>query len=183
MGLQVKTTEKLTDRVGPNPTFKAKDKESGNHQADEPVSAFRGFPQSGFRVAISATDCLEVTMHAALGKPRSLGKTADTRLTQFSNRVENPNAFSPQCHVVGPRFEGWLKSWWNSAVQSTRSTTICPALDSGPLPRLSLRRDNSELKNIPDLLLNRMQNGVIEFIGAIRVMTDDQRIFMKNLQS
>jgi hypothetical protein len=44
MGLKVKPAEKLAARVDPNSAFKAKYKESGHNQADEPVSAFRGFP-------------------------------------------------------------------------------------------------------------------------------------------
>src|SRR6266446_4069622 len=37
-------------------------------------------------------------------------------------------AFGPKSHVVDPFSEGRLKSWWNSAVQSTGSTTNCPAI-------------------------------------------------------
>jgi hypothetical protein len=44
MGLKGKTAETRADRVDPNAALKAKEKESGNNQAEEPVSAFRCFP-------------------------------------------------------------------------------------------------------------------------------------------
>src|SRR2546423_14040110 len=50
----------------------------------------------------------------------------------FTKRVENNNAFGPQSHGVGPCSEGWLKSWLKSVLQSTRSTTGCPALGGYP---------------------------------------------------
>src|SRR5688572_5567874 len=74
-------------------------------------------------------------MHTAFGKARSSGKASDAHLSVLTNRVANLNTFSPQWHGAGPCSEGWLKSWWNSAVQSTRSTTVCPALDCGPRSR------------------------------------------------
>jgi hypothetical protein len=52
----------------------------------------------------------------------------------FTNRVENDNALAPQSHGVGPCSEGWLKSWKKSALQSTRSTTGCPALGAYSIP-------------------------------------------------
>jgi hypothetical protein len=60
------------------------------------------------------------------------GKTSDALCTVFTNRVENLNTFGPQSHIVGPYSEGWLNSWRNSAFQSTRSTTACPALGGYP---------------------------------------------------
>ena len=110
MGLQVQTAEKLADRVDPHSALKAKYKESGNNQAEEPVSAFRYFPQPRLRGAVSVTCGLELAMHAAFGKSRTLSKPSDARLPVFPNRVANPNTFGPQWHVVGPRSEGWLKS-------------------------------------------------------------------------
>jgi hypothetical protein len=61
-------------------------------------------------VAVSATDHLEVTMHAAFGKPGVTGKVSNALLAVFTNRVENEHAFGPQSHIVGPYSEGWLKS-------------------------------------------------------------------------
>jgi hypothetical protein len=82
----------------------------GHDQADEPGSAGLRFPQRRLRVAVSAVDRLEVTMHAAFGKSSLLRKASDALLTMFTNRVENENAFGPQSHSVGPYSEGWLKS-------------------------------------------------------------------------
>src|SRR5207302_187787 len=67
-------------------------------------------------------------MHAAFRKSGALRKAPDALLPMFTNRVENANTFGPQSHRVGPCSEGWLKSWRKSALQSTRSTTGCPAL-------------------------------------------------------
>jgi hypothetical protein len=110
MRLKVKTAEKLADRFGPNSSFETKDKEGGHNQADEPVAAFWRFPQPRLRVAVSAIDRLEVTMHAAFGKPSVTSQLSNALLTVFSNRVENEKTFGPQSHVVGPYSEGWLKS-------------------------------------------------------------------------
>src|SRR5437773_9566176 len=82
--------------------------------------------------AISTIDRLEVTMHAAFRKSGALRKAPDALLPMFTNRVENANTFGPQSHRVGPCSEGWLKSWRKSALQSTRSTTDCPALGGCP---------------------------------------------------
>ena len=86
------------------------------------------FPQRRLRVAVSAIHRLEMAMHAAFGKPGSIRQAPDALLAVFTNRVENDNALGPQSHGVGPCSEGWLKSWKKSALQSTRSTTTCPAL-------------------------------------------------------
>ena len=110
MRLQVQTTEKLADRVGPNPSLEAKDKESGHDQSEEPGAACLRFPQSRFRVAVSATDGLEVTMHAAFGKAGLFGKTSDAQLPVFTNYVANRKTFGSQSHVVDPCAEEWLKS-------------------------------------------------------------------------
>src|SRR4030095_10047291 len=75
---------------------------------------------------------LEVTMHAAFGKSGLLRKASDALLPVFTNRVENDQALGPQSHSGGPCSEGWLKSCLTSALQSTRSTTHCPALETWP---------------------------------------------------
>src|SRR5215468_3575393 len=73
-----------------------------------------------------------MAMHAAFGQPGSIRQAPDTLFAVFTNRVENANALAPQSHGVGPCSEGWLKSWKKSALQSTRSTTGCPALGAYP---------------------------------------------------
>ena len=80
-------------RVSPNPAFEAKDKERGHDQAEEPGAACLRFPQPRLRVAVSAIDGLEVTMHATFGKAGSFGKTPDALLAMFTNAVENPKTF------------------------------------------------------------------------------------------
>src|SRR4030095_17043524 len=132
MLLQVETAEKLAERFGPHAAFEAKHKEGDHDQADAPVSASLRFPQRRLRVAGAAVARLEVTMRAAFGKSSLLRKAPDALLPVFTNRVENENAFGPQSHSVGPYSVGWLKSWRNSAFQSTRSTTGCPALSGSP---------------------------------------------------
>src|SRR5262245_28265673 len=109
MPLQAQTAEKLAERLRSHPSFEAKHKQSGHDQADEPISACLSFPQRRLRVAVTAVHRLEVTMHAAFGK------------------------FGPQSHSGGPCSEGWLKSCLKSALQSTRSTTHCPALEIWPI--------------------------------------------------
>src|SRR5215831_14286589 len=132
MPLQAQTAEKLAERLRSHPSFEAKHKQSGHDQADEPISACLGFPQRRLRVAVTAVHRLEVTMHAAFGKSGLLRKASDALLPVFTNRVENNQALGPQSHSGGPRSEGWLKSCLKSALQSTRSTTHCPALETWP---------------------------------------------------
>jgi hypothetical protein len=98
----MKAAEKLADRFGPNAPFEAEHKEGGHDQAEEPVSAFWRFPQPRLRVVVSATNRLEVTMHAAFEKPAVTGKVSNALPAVCTNGVENPNAFSPQSHIVGP---------------------------------------------------------------------------------
>jgi hypothetical protein len=73
----------------------------------------------------------------AFRKAGALRKSPDALLSVFTNRVENENTFGPQSHGVGPCSEGWLKSWRKSVLQSTRSTTGCPAL--GEYPAMGIR--------------------------------------------
>ncbi len=110
MGLQAQTAEKLAEGFGAHAAFKAEHKQRGHDQADEPGAACFCFPQRRLRVAISAVDCLEMTMHAAFGKPGAIRQTPDALFAVFTNRVENDNALGPQSHGVGPCSEGWLKS-------------------------------------------------------------------------
>src|SRR5215468_5997764 len=128
MGLQAQTAEKLAEGFGSHASFEAEHKERGHHQADEPGAACLRFPQRRLRVAISAIHGLEVAMHAAFGKAGAIRQAPDALLTVFTNRVENDNTLGPQSHGVGPCSEGWLTSRRKSALQSTRSTTTCPAL-------------------------------------------------------
>src|SRR3569832_914637 len=72
-------------------------------------------------------------MHAAFGKSGLLRQASDALLPVFTNRVENDQALGPQSHSGGPCSEGWLKSCLKSALQSTRSTTHCPALETWPV--------------------------------------------------
>src|SRR5499433_366204 len=132
MRLQMEMAEKLADGFSPHAAFEAKHKQSGHDQADEPISACLGFPQRRLRVAVAAVHRLEVTMHAAFGKSGLLRKASDALLPVFTNRVENDQALGPQSHSGGPCSEGWLKSCLKSALQSTRSTTHCPALETWP---------------------------------------------------
>jgi hypothetical protein len=87
--------------------------------------------QRRLRGAVAAIHCLEMAMHAAVGKPSSLRQTPDALLAMVTNRVKNANALGPQSHSVGPCSEGWLTSR-KSALQSTRSTATCPALRGCP---------------------------------------------------
>src|SRR5256885_11073992 len=80
-------------------------------------------------------------MHAAFRKSGALRKAPDALLPMFTNRVENANTFGPQSHRVGPCSEGWLKSWRKSALQSTRSTTGCPALGEYSLHLPAIRQE------------------------------------------
>src|SRR5262245_47979373 len=73
-------------------------------------------------------------MHAAFGKAGSIRQAPDALLTVFTHRVENDNTLGPQSHGVGPCSEGRLTSRRKSALQSTRSTAICPALRGCPSP-------------------------------------------------
>src|SRR3569832_301208 len=85
-------------------------------------------------------------MHAAFGKSGLLRQASDALLPVFTNRVENDQALGPQSHSGGPCSEGWLKSCLKSALQSTRSTTHCPALETWPeFPRVKRRLWGGEL--------------------------------------
>src|SRR2546426_1337221 len=132
MRLQMEMAEKLADGFSPHAAFEAKHKQSGHDQADEPVSACRGFPQRRLRIAVAAVHRLEVTMHTAFGKSGVLRKASDALLPVFTNRVENDQALGPQSHSGGPCSEGWLTWCLKSALQRTRSTTHCPALETWP---------------------------------------------------
>src|SRR5215510_4203996 len=133
MRLQMEMAEKLADGFSPHAAFEAKHKQSGHDQADEPISACLSFPHRRLRVAVAAVHRLEVTMHAAFGKSGLLRKASDALLPVFTHRVENDQALGPQSHSGGPCSEGWLKSCLKSALQSTRSTTHCPALETWPV--------------------------------------------------
>src|SRR6266700_990845 len=132
MRLQMEMAEKLADGFSPHAAFEAKHKQSGHDQADEPVSACLGFPRRRLRIAVAAVHRLEVTMHTAFGKSGVLRKASDALLPVFTNRVENDQALGPQSHSGGPCSEGWLTWCLKSALQSTRSTTHCPALETWP---------------------------------------------------
>src|SRR5215472_15353662 len=132
MGLQAQPAEKRAQCLGSHAAFEAKHKQRGHDQADQPGAACLGFPQRRLRVAVAAVHRLEVTMHAAFGKSGLLRKASDALLPVFTNRVENDQALGPQSHSGGPCSEGWLKSCLKSALQSTRSTTHCPALETWP---------------------------------------------------
>src|SRR5499427_6534236 len=132
MRLQAKAAKKLAECLGSHTTFETKYKQGGHDQADQPGAAGLRFPQRRLRVAISAVNRLEMTMHAAFGKPRSRRQVPHALLAVFTNRVENDNTLGPQSHRVGPCSEGWLTSRRKSALQSTRSTAICPALRGCP---------------------------------------------------
>src|SRR5215471_11395714 len=132
MRLQMEMAEKLAEGFSPHAAFEAKHKQSGHDQTEEPGAAFLGFPQRRLRVAVAAVHRLEVTMHAAFGKSGLLRKASDALLPGFTNRVENDQALGPQSHGGGPCSEGWLKLCLKSALQSTRSTTHCPALETWP---------------------------------------------------
>src|SRR5919109_5046715 len=132
MPLQAETGEKLAEGLGSYPSFEAEHQQGSHDQTDEPGAACWRFPQRRLRVAISAVDGLKLAMHAAFGKPSAIRQAPDTLFAVFTNRVENDNALAPQSHGVGPCSEGWLKSWKKSALQSTRSTTGCPALGAYP---------------------------------------------------
>jgi hypothetical protein len=119
MRLQMEMAEKLAERFGSHAAFKAKPKQGGHDQADEPGSACLRFPKCCLRVAGAAIDRLEVTMHAAFRESGALRKMPDTLRAVFTNHVENANAFSPQSPGVDPCSEGWLNSCRNSAFQST----------------------------------------------------------------
>src|SRR6266700_1255486 len=138
MRLQMEMAEKLADGFSPHAAFEAKHKQSGHDQADEPVSACLGFPQRRLRIAVAAVHRLEVTMHTAFGKSGVLRKASDALLPVFTNRVENDQALGPQSHSGGPCSEGWLTWCLKSALQSTRSTTHCPALETWPLTNFNL---------------------------------------------
>src|SRR5215470_14144029 len=133
MGRQAQPAEKLAECLGSHASFEAEHKQRGHDQADEPGAACLCLPKRRLRVAVSAIDRLKVSMHATFGKPGAIRQAPDALRTVFTNRVENENAFGPQSHGVDPYSEGWLKSWRNSAFQSTRSTTDCPALGGSPL--------------------------------------------------
>jgi len=110
MGLKGQTAAKRADRVDPNAAWQANEHESGNNPADEPVSAFRGFPSPRLRVAVSVPCGPELAMPAAGGKSRTLSKPSAARLPVCTNRVDNPHTVGPPCHGGGPRSAGWLKS-------------------------------------------------------------------------
>jgi hypothetical protein len=105
----MKTAEKFADGFSSYTTFEAKDKQRRNDQTDEPgVACFR-FPKPRLRIAISALDGLEMTMHTAFGKTGLFGSLPNALFAVVTNRVENHNTFGPQSHGVAPSFEGWLK--------------------------------------------------------------------------
>src|SRR6516164_2707377 len=133
MRLQMEMAEKLADGFSPHAAFEAKHTQRGHDQAEEPISACLGFPQRRLRVAVAAVHRLEVTMHAAFGKSGLLRKASDALLPVCTNRVVNNQALGPQSHSGGPCSEGWLKSCLKSALQSTRSMTHCPALETWPI--------------------------------------------------
>src|SRR4029450_5840797 len=85
-------------------------------------------------MAISAIHCLKVSMYAAFGKAGTICQAPNALFAVFTNRVENDNALGPQSHGVGPGSAGWLKLE-KSALQSTRWTPACPALETWPLRR------------------------------------------------
>src|SRR5215471_18410893 len=134
MRLQAKAAEKLAECLGSDPTFEAKYKQGGHDQAAQPGAAGLRFPQRRLRVAIAAGHRLEVTMHAAFGKTRARRQVPHALRAVFTNRVENDNTLGPHSHGVGPCSEGRLTSRRKSALQSTRSTAICPALRGCPSP-------------------------------------------------
>ena len=81
----MKMAEKLADRFRPDATFEAKHKQRRNNQADEPGTACLRFPKPRLRIAISALDGLEVTMHTAFGKAALVGKAPPTLLSRVTN--------------------------------------------------------------------------------------------------
>src|ERR671913_2553463 len=87
MGLHTEMAEKHADRLGSHTAFEAEYKQCGHDQADEPGAAGLRFPKPRLRIAISAIPGLEVTMHAAFGKPGSLRQAPDALLPVFINRV------------------------------------------------------------------------------------------------
>src|SRR5215471_20237062 len=150
MRIQAKTTKKLAEGLGSHASFEAKHQQGGHNQADQPGTAGRCFPQRRLRVALSVSHGLEVAMHTAFRKASSIRQAPDALLAVFTNRVENANALGPQSHRVGPCSEGWLKSWKKSALQSTRSTTGCPALGAYPLFRWRKNRKERYHKQTPE---------------------------------
>src|SRR5215471_20466000 len=148
MRLQMEMAEKLAEGFSPHAAFEAKHKQSGHDQTEEPGAAFLGFPQRRLRVAVAAVHRLEVTMHAAFGKSGLLRKASDALLPVFTNRVENDQALGPQSHSGGPCSEGWLKSCLKSALQSTRSTTHCPALETWPFFKIGFLKIYSKKGSI-----------------------------------
>src|SRR5215831_8900529 len=131
MPLQAQTAEKLAERLRSYPSFKAKHKQGGHDQTDQPGTAGWRFPKRRLRVAVPAIHGLEVSMYAAFGKPGAIRQAPDALLAVCTNRVENDNTLGPQSHGVGPCSEGWLQLE-KSALQSTRSTAGCPALRGCP---------------------------------------------------
>src|SRR5437763_5077742 len=138
MGLQAQTAEKFADRPDSHTSFEAEHQQRGHDQADQPGAACCRFPQRRLRVAVSTANCLKMAMHAAFGKPGVIRQAPDALFAVITNRIEDDNALGPQSHRVGPRSEGWLKSWKKSALQSTRSTTGCPGLSGCPQPPRSI---------------------------------------------
>src|SRR2546422_7824112 len=120
--------EKLAEAVCSHTAFEAKRLKGRHHQTGEPTATSCGFPPRGFRRAVSARDGLFETMDAALGKPGLMRDGAKPLFGIPTKRVETSMAFGPKSHVVDPCSEGRLKSWWNSAVQRTGSTTNYPAI-------------------------------------------------------
>ena len=128
MPFQAQTAEKFAQCLRSYPSFKAKHKQGGHDQTDQPGTAGWRFPKRRLRVAISAIHCLKVSMYAAFGKPGSIRQVPDALFAVCTNRVDNDNTLGPQSHGVGPCSEGLLKSWRKLVPQSTRSTADCPAL-------------------------------------------------------
>src|SRR4029434_8394967 len=132
MGLPAKTAEKLAEGFGSHTSFEAEHKQRGHHQADEPGAACLRVPKRRLGGAISTANGLKMAMHTAFGKPGAIRQVPDALFAVLTNRVDHDNALGPQSHGVGPCSEGWLNSWKKSALQSTRSTTRCPALGGCP---------------------------------------------------
>src|SRR5262245_49327620 len=143
MPFQAQTAEKFAQCFRSYPSFKAKHKQGGHDQTDQPGTAGWRFPQRRLRVAISAIHGLEVSMYAAFGQPGAIRQAPDALLAVFTNRVENDNTLGPQSHGVGPCSEGWLQLE-KSALQSTRSTAGCPALRGCPISAMPLIKGQIE---------------------------------------
>src|SRR5262245_11547238 len=97
----METRKKLAHRIQPHAALEAKGIECGDDEARQPRAAVFGFPEPGFRVAVTALHGLLKPMHAALGKPRLMGKVSNALGGIVTQTLENPQAFVPKSHV-GP---------------------------------------------------------------------------------